>query len=424
MRNWAGNVTYGASAFHEPASIDEVRAIVREVGRRGARIRALGTRHSFSAVADTDGDLLSVAGLPRRFEVDGSARTVTIDAGVRFGELAPALDRAGLALHTMASLPQISVAGAVATATHGSGVRRPNLSEAVVGIELVTADGDLVRLDRRDDPDVVDGAVVSLGALGIATALTLAVEPAYAMRQHVYEDLPIAAFCERFDEIAGMAESVSFFTGWRGPTIDQVWVKSRVEPGWKVELPDGLYGARPATVERHPIRGLDPAAATRQLGAVGRWYQRLPHFRLDHTPSSGDELQAELFVDRRDAAEAFLALDQMRDELAPLVQVSEIRTIAADGLWLSPAYRRESVAFHFTWVPDAAAVGRMLGRVEAALERFEPRPHWGKLSSIPPEVVRSRYERSVEFAALVERLDPGGVFRNDFVETSIFGSPA
>jgi xylitol oxidase len=424
MRNWAGNVTYRASAVHEPASIDEVRAIVREVSRRGGRVRALGTRHSFSMVADTDGELLSVARLPRRLEVDASARTVTIDAGARFGELAPALDRAGLALHTMASLPHISVAGAVATATHGSGVTRPNLSTAVIGMELVTADGDLVRLDRRGEPDVMDGAVVSLGAVGIATALTLAVEPAYAMRQDVYEDLPIAAFGDRFDEIAGMAESVSFFTGWRGPTIDQVWVKSHVQPGRQVELPDRLHGALPATVERHPIRGLDPVAATPQLGVVGPWYERLPHFRLDHTPSSGDELQAELFVDRRDAAEAFLALDRMRDELAPLVQVSEIRTIAADGLWLSPAYRRDSVAFHFTWVPDAAAVGPMLRRVEAALERFEPRPHWGKLSSIPSEAVRSRYERSAEFAALMERLDPRGVFRNGFVERVIFGGQA
>jgi xylitol oxidase len=290
-------------------------------------------------------------------------------------------------------------------------------------MELVTADGDLVPFDRREGPDAMDGAVVSLGALGIVTALTLAVVPAYAMRQDVYEDLPIDAFCERFDEIAGMAESVSFFTGWRGPTIDQVWVKSRVEAGRRVELPDHLHGALPATVERHPIRGLDPTAATPQLGAVGRWYERLPHFRLDHTPSSGDELQAELFVDRRDAAVAFLAIDRMRDELAPLVQVSEIRTIAADGLWLSPAFRRDSVAFHFTWVPDAAAVDPMLRRVEAALEPFEPRPHWGKLSSIPPEAVRSRYERSTGFAALVERLDPRGVFRNEFVERFIVGGP-
>ena len=422
MRNWAGNLTYRARTIHEPASVDEVRAIVRTVGRRSGRVRALGTRHSFSDVADTDGDLLSLAALPGRFEVDASARTVTVDAGVRFGALAPALDEAGFALHTMASLPHISVAGAVATATHGSGVTRRNLSAAVDAMELVTADGDLVRFDRREDPDAMDGAVVSLGALGIVTALTLAVVPAYAMRQDVYEDLPIDVFRERFDEIAGMAESVSFFTGWRGPTIDQVWVKSRVEPGSAVDLPDRVHGAARATVQRHPIRGLDPSAATPQLGAVGRWYERLPHFRLDHTPSSGDELQAELFVDRRHASDAFLALDRMRDELAPLVQVSEIRTIAADGLWLSPAYRRDSVAFHFTWVPDAEAVGPMLRRVEVALEPFEPRPHWGKLSSIPPDAVRARYERSSEFVTLAVRLDPTGVFRNAFVERFLFGA--
>ena len=420
MRNWAGNLTYHATSLHEPRSVAEVQAIVRDIARRSGRVRAVGTRHSFSDVADTDGDLLSLAWQPGRFEVDASAGTVTVDPGVRFGELAQALDEAGFALHTMASLPHISVAGAVATATHGSGITRQNLSAAVAAMDLVTADGDLVRIDRREDPELVDAAAVSLGALGIVTALTLAVEPAYEMRQDVYEDLPIAAFCERFEEIAGIAESVSFFTGWRGPTIDQVWVKSRVESARWVELPDRLHGAILATVQRHPIRGLEPAAATPQLGVVGRWYDRLPHFRLDHTPSSGHELQAELFVDRRDAADAFVALDRMRVDLAPLVQVSEIRTIAADELWLSPAYRRDSVAFHFTWVPDAAAVAPMLRRVEAALEPFEPRPHWGKLSSIAPDVVRARYERLTEFAALAERLDPGGVFRNTFVERLVF----
>jgi xylitol oxidase len=421
MRNWAGNLAYHARSIHEPTSVDELRETIASVARAGGRIRALGTRHSFNAVADTDGDLVSLAAMPRRFEVDPAARTVTVNAAVRFGDIGRHLDEAGFALHTMASLPHISVAGAVATATHGSGVTRQNLSAAVVALEVVTGDGELRRLDRREDPDAFDGAVVSLGAIGIVTAVALGVEPAYAIRQDVYEDLPIAAFCERFDEIAGMAESVSFFTGWRGATIDQVWVKSRVLLGVPVELPGDIHGAVRSTVERHPIRGLDPVAATPQLGAVGQWYERLPHFRLDHTPSSGDELQAELFVDRRHAAEAFLALDRLRDDLAPLVQVSEIRTIAADDLWLSPAYRRDSVAFHFTWVADAALVAPMLRRVEAALEPFEPRPHWGKLSSIPAATVRGRYERSGAFAALAARLDPGGVFRNEFVEQVILG---
>jgi alditol oxidase len=394
--------------------------MVAGVSRRGGRVRAIGTRHSFSDVADTDGELISLAGLPRRFEVDASAAAVTVDAAARFGDVAPALDAAGFAFHTMASLPHISIGGSVATATHGSGVTRQNLSAAVVALEVVDASGDLVRFDRREHPEMVEAAVVSLGAFGIVTALTLAVEPTFAMRQDVYEDLPIGAFCERFDEIAGMAESVSFFTGWRGPTIDQVWVKSRVEPGRSLALPDDLHGAVRATVERHPIRGLDPVAATPQLGVVGPWHERLPHFRLDHTPSSGEELQAELFVDRRHAAAAFLAVDRMRDELAPLVQVSEIRTIAADELWLSPAYRRDSVAFHFTWVPDGALVGPMLRRVEAALEPFEPRPHWAKLSSIPPADVRARYERSRDFADACRRFDAQGTFRNAFVEQVIF----
>ena len=416
MRNWAGNVTYRARIIHEPASVDEVRAIVSGAAAVGGRVRALGTRHSFNDVADTDGDLISLANLPRRFEIDASAGTVTVDGGARIGDIAPTLDAAGFALHTMASLPHISVAGAVATATHGSGVTRQNLSGAVVALEVVTSGGVMMRFDARDDRDTLNAAVVALGALGIVTAVTLAVEPAYSMRQDVFEDLPIEAFCDQFEEIASMADSVSFFTGWRGPTMDQVWLKSRVAHGAEVALPDGIFGAVPATVERHPIRGLDPVAATPQLGVVGPWHERLPHFRLGHTPSSGDELQAELFVDRRDAVAAFLSLDLMRDDLASLVQVSEIRTIAADELWLSPAYRRDSVAFHFTWVPDADAVRPMLRRVEAALEPFDPRPHWGKLSSLPPNDVMRRYERAGDFVRLADRLDPAGVFRNEFVE--------
>jgi alditol oxidase len=319
MQNWAGNVTYGARTIHEPESVDEVRALVARIARAGGRVRALGTRHSFSDVADTDGDLISLARLPRRCDVDPSMGTVTLDGGVRVGDIAPFLHGAGFALHTMASLPHISVAGAVATATHGSGVDRQNLSAAVVALEVVTAAGDLVTFDRREERERVDAVIVSLGALGIVTALTLAIEPTYDMRQDVYEDLPIEAFCERFDQVAGMAESVSFFTGWHGPTIDQVWLKSRVDAGGAFRLPGDVYGARAATVERHPIRGLDPAAATPQLGVVGAWYDRLPHFRLDHTPSSGDELQAEYFVDRRHAADAFVALHRLRADLEPLI---------------------------------------------------------------------------------------------------------
>ena len=413
MRNWAGNISYRARRVHEPVTIGEVQAIVRSA----AHVRALGTRHSFSDVADTDGDLVSLERLPRRIEIDPDRRTVTVDGGIRFPELCPDLDAAEFALHTMASLPHISVAGAVATATHGSGVTRRNLSSAVVGMEMISGDGELTRLDRAvDGDDVVDGAAVSLGALGIVTTLTLAVEPAYELRQDVVEDLPVTDFRDGFEAIVGAAESVSCFTTWRGVSIDQVWLKSRVVPGRTFELPDALRHARPGQHDVHPIPGLPADACTPQRGRAGRWHERLPHFRADHTPSAGDELQSEYFVAREQAVAAFDVLDALRTDLAPLVQVSEIRTIAADDLWLSPAYRRDSVAFHFTWRPDGAAVAAMLPRVEAALEPFEPRPHWGKLFTIPARDLRRRYVRLDDFTRLAGRLDPHGRFRNAFLD--------
>ena len=413
MRNWARNVTYRAQRIHEPATVDDIRAIVRSA----AHVRALGTRHSFSDIADTGGDLISLERLPRRIEVDPDRRSVTVDGGIRFPELCPALDAAGVALHTMASLPHISVAGAVATATHGSGVTRRNLSAAIVRMELIAGDGDLVRLDRAIDGDnAVDGAAVSLGALGIITSLTLAVEPAYDLRQDVFEDLPVADFRDGFDAVLGAAESVSCFTTWEGDTIDQVWLKSRVGPDSPYEPPEVLRRARPARHERHPIPGIPADACTPQLGRVGRWHERLPHFRADHTPSAGDELQSEYFVSRAQGVAAFDALDVLRGDLAPLVQVSEIRTIAADELWLSPAYRRDSVAFHFTWRPDVAAVASMLPRVEAALAPFEPRPHWAKLFTIPGADLRRRYPRMDDFVALASRCDPDGRFHNAFLD--------
>ena len=301
----------------------------------------LGSRHAFNGLADTHGDHLSLAGLPRVIDIDSAARTVTIDGAIRYGDLGPVLERSGFALHNLASLPHISVAGACATATHGSGDRLGNLSTAVVAMELVRADGELVSMSREADGDAFAGSVVSLGALGVVTRLTLAVEPSYRVRQDVYEGLPIAALRDHFDALTASGDSVSLFPRWRGAVIDQVWRKRRVEEGDDGGAALNLFGARRATTALHPLGDLPPDACTEQLGVPGPWLDRLPHFRLDHTPSHGDELQSEFFVGREHAVEAFEALDALRDRLAPLVFVSEIRTIAADDLWLSPAYGRD-----------------------------------------------------------------------------------
>ena len=390
--------------------------------RNGRSLRVLGSRHSFNDIADTTGDLISLARLPRRFDLDPAAGTVTVDGGVRYGELCAPLDAAGFALHNLASLPHISVAGACATATHGSGDRSGNLATAVTAMEVVTADGEIVELARDRDPEAFKGAVVSLGGIGAVTSLTLRLEPTYWMRQDLYENLSLSAAVDHFDEIFSSADSVSLFTEWRGPQFEQVWLKRRVHDGDGFEPSADFFGATRATTPIHPVKRMSPEALTEQLGIPGPWHARLPHFRMDHTPSAGAELQTEYLVPRHHAGAALPAIAAVRDRFADLLQVSEVRTIAPDDLWMSTASGRASVAIHFTWKPDWEAVRRILPAIESALAPFEPRPHWGKLFTMPAEAVRSSYEKLPQFVALLERMDPAGTFRNAFLDRYVFAA--
>ncbi len=409
LANWAGNVEFRAAALHRPASVDELQRLV--AGSR--QIRALGTGHSFSHVADTTGDLVSVAGLPPMVELDAAGSAVTVSAGLRYSDVAPVLHAAGRGLANLASLPHISVAGAVATGTHGSGDANASLAAAVSALEMVTADGDLITVRRDGGPDRFAGLVVALGACGVVTSLTLDTVPAFTLRQWVYQDLPFAEVTAHFDEITSAAYSVSMFTDWRAESMTQTWLKQAAPgPG---QPPASWLGGQLAGADLHPVTGMPAANCTPQLGRPGPWHERLPHFRPEFTPSSGHELQSEFLVGREHAVEALHALEALMAVLAPVVQVSEIRTVAADNLWLSPSYQRASVAFHFTWVPDAHAVAPVLASVEAALAPFEPRPHWGKLSTIRPAVVAGRYPRMDDFRLLVAQLDGEATFRNDMV---------
>lgn len=416
LTTWAGNRTYAAARVHEPRTVEEVQEVV--AGAR--RVRALGTRHCFNDLADTEHDLVRLDALDPDVRVDAAARTVTVAAGTRYGTLARALHAQGWALHNLASLPHISVAGAVATATHGSGDRSRNLAAAVAGLDLVTADGSLRRLTRAD-PDLA-GAVVGLGALGVVVRVTLDVEPTYDVAQEVHTDLPWEAVAEHLDEITGSADSVSLFTDWTGPAVNQVWRKTRLAPGATHEPRADLFGARPATGPLHPLPGIDPVNCTQQLGVPGPWHERLPHFRLEFTPSNGDELQSEYLVPRERAVEAIAVLRALGPVVAPLLQVAEIRTVAADDLWLSSAYGGDRVGLHFTWLPRQPEVEAVLPRIEAALAPLGARPHWGKLFAsvgVPGSDPRDLYPRLDDFRALAARLDPEGTFRNAFVDRHV-----
>jgi xylitol oxidase len=410
--NWAGNYTYRAGALHRPTSLEQVRELVAGA----SRLRVLGSRHSFNDIADS-AVLLSLDGLPAEVVVDQAAGTVSCPGGLRYGELAETLAAEGVALANLASLPHISVAGAVATATHGSGDANGNLATAVAGLELVTASGETLTASRGDAD--FDGLVVGLGALGVVTRVTLDVEPAYQVRQRAFEGLAWASLFEHLDAVTSAGYSVSLFTRW-GEAVEQVWVKSRVteqpEP-----VREELFGAVPATLQRHPILGLDPVNCTPQLGLAGRWSDRLPHFRMGFTPSSGEELQSEYLLPRRHAVAALRALLALAEVVRPVLQVSELRTVAADRLWMSPQYGQDTLAVHFTWTPDWAGVEPVLAQVEAALAPFGARPHWGKLFLADAAAIGPLYPRLPDFAGLVDRLDPGGVFANAWLHERVLG---
>ncbi len=390
-KNWAGNVTFGALRWQRPDSQEELQALVAASGR----IRAVGTRHSFSRVANTDGVAISLESFTT-IALNPEARTVTVGAGVRYGELGQFLHASGWALHNLASLPHINVVGAISTATHGSGDGNGNLATAVVGLERVLASGEIETLTGES----LKPSVVALGLLGIVTSVTLQIEPTYEVAQDVYEGLNFGTLLSQFDEITSCGYSVSLFTDWSnsGTTL---WRKRREA----LTPPNVLFGATLATGPRHPIPSVDAESCTEQGGVFGPWHLRLPHFKLEFTPSHGDELQSEFFVPRERAQEALTAVQSLREKIQPLLLISELRTVAGDNFWLSPHFEQGSLGIHFTWRNNWPAVRALLPEIEAALAPFDARPHWGKLSTQAPT-----HPKLPEFHALRAQIDPSGKF--------------
>jgi len=413
--NWAGNLTYSTDRLYTPGSVDEVRQVVKSC----AKLRALGTRHSFNTIADSTQNQISLKRLDQ-IVINEAAHTVTVGAGVTYGKLAPIIDERGYALHNLASLPHISVAGAIATATHGSGVHNGNLATAVAALELVTADVEKLVLSRETDGDRFLGAVVGLGGLGVVTSVTLDLLPTFKVAQSVYEHLSLDHLKHHFEEIFSSGYSVSLFTDWQHHEATEVWIKRKLAPGDKNEWQPDFFGAKLATKKLHPIENHPAEACTEQQGIPGPWYERLPHFRMNFTPSSGRELQTEYFVPRERGYEAILAVEKLRDQITPHLFITELRTIAADNLWMSTAYQRPSLAIHFTWKPEWPEVSKILPLIEKQLEPFEPRPHWAKLFTIPPARLRPRYTRLAEFQALLKHYDPEAKFRNDFLDRNLY----
>lgn len=418
--NWAGNLEYSTDNFYRPQTIEELQERVRSC----EKLRVVGTRHCFNDVADSTENQLSLERLDRVMELDEQAQTVTVDAGISYGELCPFLHENGYALHNLASLPHISVAGACATATHGSGMKNGNLATAVSGVEFIDAEGELRRLTRAKNEEKFTGAVVGLGSLGVVTKVTLDVQPAYQMRQYVYLQLPMSQLESHFEEIMSAGYSVSLFTDWQTDNINQVWIKRRIEGSGSsdVQAEPEFFGARLADKNVHPIIEHSAENCTEQMGVPGPWYDRLPHFRMNFTPSSGKELQTEYFVPRENALDAAKAISGLKSQLDPLLMISEVRTVESDDLWMSTCYNRPSVVFHFTWEQNWEELKKLLPVMEEKLKPFEARPHWGKMFTMEPSRLESLYERTDDFRSLLAEYDPNGKFRNDFIQKNIFNS--
>jgi len=405
-KNWAGNVAFRAAHLSRPATVGQLQALVAKTDR----IRALGTGHSFSDIADTPGTQVSVAGLPPEVEIDSAASVARVAAGMTYADLSVRLDEKGFALRNLASLPHISVAGTCATATHGSGLANGSLAAAVTGMDMVTADGDLIKVDSE-----LDASSVHLGALGVVTSLTLEVVPSFEVSQRVYEDLPLQVLDDHFADIMAGGYSVSLFTDWRAPRLTQIWVKQRTGDATTITAAP-WFTARPAQAPRNPVPGASPDACTQQLGVPGPWYDRLPHFRPGFRPSAGAELQTEYLLPIATAVPALHAVNEIRDRIAPVLQICEIRVVAADRLWLSPFYRQPSVGFHFTWILDPGAVLPVVALVERQLAPLRARPHWGKVFTTSPQALRESYPRLPDFLDLMAQRDPAGKFRNAFTD--------
>jgi xylitol oxidase len=391
-----------------PSSVEEVQAMVTGA----SHVKALGSRHSFNHLADTEGLHLSLGRLNRVLSF--TPDKVIVEGGIRYGELARVLEQHGMALPNLASLPHISVAGAVGTGTHGSGDTLGNLATSITAFDLVLADGRLMHVNPRSHGDQFHGMVVHLGALGVVVRLELRTQPTFAVSQRVFEGLSLDAAIENFEEVMASGYSVSLFTTWQTEAFDQVWVKSRVPD----DAPDRkeLFGAKPAKAPRHPLRGMPAENCTAQLGNVGPWHERLPHFRMEFTPSAGEELQSEYLIARAHAPSALTAIAAMKEEIFPLLQVTEVRSMAADRLWLSGAFERPTVGLHFTWRAESSAVAALLPRLEVVLAPFEPRPHWGKLFAAEARELAARYPMWEAFRSLRDELDPQRKFGNAFLD--------
>lgn len=410
LHNWAESINYSTKRVYYPASNDEIQRIISS----NKKLKCLGSKHSFSRIADTDGVLVSTSKMKNIIEFNEAEKTITIEPGITYGELAVFLQQKGYALQNLASLPHISIAGACATATHGSGNENGVLASSVVALDIVDGKGQTHQI-KANDSDLFNGAVVNLGALGIVTRLTLKVVPDFSISQVVYRKLPIDAAYSNFHEVMASGYSVSLFTDWSQPSINQVWVKKLVASSQEPSHPKDFYGAIASDVDLHPVESQSAENVTTQRGIAGPWFERLPHFKMGFKPSTGKELQSEFFVDSENAVEAIKAMQALGTVISPHLFISEIRSVKADEFWMSPAYQKDCIALHTTWHQTEVVEREMVPLVHETLRKFNAIPHWAKLSA-PAKPDPGLRPKLKDFLELCTTFDPEKKFTNNYLQ--------
>ncbi len=413
--NWSGHTSFTARRYHEPTSVEEIQDIVSS----SSQVRVIGSRHSFNGIADSSVDQLWLGAMNQKVIIDTLNKKATVPAGITYTELCPVLEETGFALTNLASLKHITVAGAVTTATHGSGNGVGNLATVVSGVEMVSANGDLVEYTREQNPDIFPGVVVSLGALGIITRYTLDLVPSFLIQQDSYENIPFSEVYEHYGEITNSAYSVSLFPTWQNDYCETLVLKRKASSKEPLSTPDTFFGARSRPPEK--ARKASEGRSYSPFGKPATWHESLPHYSLHEPEKMGNELQSEYFLPRENLVEALKAVQSLKEDLEPILGGSEIRSVAADDLWMSPANGQDIVGIHFNWLKKWDGIKLFLPKLEAALRPYSAMPHFGKLFHMGHEELKEVYPALNNFRKLILESDPEGKFNNDFIKKYILG---
>lgn len=423
-RNWARNQECAPAAVETPESTLEVREAVRRARVAGQRVKVVGTGHSFTSIACTDGRLLRLDRLDRVLDVDPDAGSVTVEGGIPLWKLNEQLALRDLALENLGDIDQQTIAGAIATSTHGTGRTFGGLATQVRGLELVTADGDLVRCSADEEPELFHCARVGLGALGIVTQVTLAVVPAFSL--HMVERP------ERFETVLADLDAAvdghdHFEVEHWFPHTDACLVKEldRTEAplrtrstlaAWRDDILLGNYvfGALCAIGKRSPDRIPQLARfATTQLGRTDLVDRS---DRVFCSPRLIKFVEMEYAINRADAEVALRRVRELiEDEDLKISIPLELRFAAADDIPLSTAHGRET-AYLAVHVYQGMPHEQYFRGVEAIMDELGGRPHWGKLHWQTAATLAPRYPEWDRFAAARHRLDPDGAFANDYLD--------